>query len=137
MILDSTMTKLAAGAWYGGAIMTSIAAEITSVVQSWPGVTAHAHRFGGIEFQLNGHELGHLHGSRQADLPFPVRVRQELVAAGKAQPHHILPETGWVTCYIRGAEDLPAVIALFRLNYERLSASLPPSGMAEATEPTA
>ncbi len=117
--------------------MTSIAAEIASAVQSWPGVTGHPHRFGGIEFQLNGHELGHLHGSRQADLPFPVRVRQELVASGKAQPHHILPETGWVTCYIHGAEDVPAVIALFRLNYERLSGSRPQLGKAEATEPTA
>jgi hypothetical protein len=100
---------------------TTIAAEITSEVTSWPGVTAHPHRFGGTEFQLNGHEIGHLHGGRQADLPFPVRVRKELVAAGKAQLHHILPETGWVTFYIRGAEDVPAVVELFRLNYERLT----------------
>lgn len=100
----------------------SIATEITSEVSSWPGVTALPHRFGGTEFQLNGHEIGHLHGGHQADLPFPVRMRKELVAAGKAQLHHILPETGWVSFYLRGSEDIPAVLELFRLNYERLTA---------------
>ncbi len=100
----------------------SIASAISAEVQGWPGVSAQPHRFGGVEFQLNGHEIGHLHGGRQADLPFPVRVRKELVAAGKASLHHMLPDTGWVTFYIRGAADVPAVVELFRLNYERLSA---------------
>ena len=104
-----------------GAMATTIAETITHEVTSWPGVTAQPHRFGGVEFRLNGHELGHLHGNRQADLPFPVRVRKELVAAGKAELHHILPDTGWVTFYIRGEADVPAVVELFRLNYERLS----------------
>ena len=34
-------------------------------------------------------------------------------------PHHILPESGWVSFAIRDASDVPAVIALFRLNFER------------------
>lgn len=109
----------------------SIAAEIAREVESWPGVTAHPHRFGGTEFQFNGHEIGHLHGSRQADLPFPVRMRKELIAAGKAQPHHILPETGWVTFWIRGADDLAAVLELFRLNYARLTERSQPSPEAD------
>ena len=36
------------------------------------------HRFDGVEFRVNGHEIGHLHGGRWVDLPFPVRVRKEL-----------------------------------------------------------
>ena len=104
-----------------------IAEAITAEVQGWPGVTTHPHCFGGTEFQLHGHELGHLHGSRQADLPFPVRVRKELIAAGKAELHHILPDTGWVTFYIRSPDDAPAVVELFRLNYERLRAQARPT----------
>ena len=69
---------------------------------------------------MSGHEIGHLHGSRMADLPFPVRMRKELVAEGKAEPHHVLPQTGWVSYYPRGPEDVPAVVELFRLNYEHL-----------------
>ena len=105
--------------------MESIAALIEREVLSWPNVTAHPHRFGGVEFQVNQHEIGHLHGDHLADLPFPVRVRRELVADGRASPHHILPDTGWVSYYIRSAADLAGAIALFRLNYDRLTRRRP------------
>lgn len=93
--------------------------RIEEVVGSWDGVEVAPHRFGGIEFRLGRRELGHLHGDRIADLPFPRRVRDELVAAGRARPHHVLPETGWVTVPIGGAGGADRVIELFRLSYER------------------
>ncbi len=89
-------------------------------VSGWPDVEVRPHRYGGVEFRVRGHEIGHLHGSRMADLPFPVRMRKELVAKGKAEPHHLLPQTGWVSYYPRGPEDAPAIVELFRLNYEHL-----------------
>ncbi len=101
--------------------MESIAALIEREVLSWPNVTAHPHRFGGVEFHVNQHEIGHLHGDHLADLPFSVRVRRELVADGRASPHHILPDTGWVSYYMRSAADLAGAIELFRLNYDRLT----------------
>jgi Family of unknown function (DUF5519) len=100
--------------------MTSLREVVEREVSGWPGVEARPHRFGGVEFRVKGHEIGHLHGSRIADLPFPVRMRKELVAEGKAEPHHVLPLTGWVSYYPRGPEDAPAVVELFRLNYEHL-----------------
>jgi len=100
--------------------MTGIAETIEREILSWPEVVAVPHRFGGTEFRVRGHEIGHLHGSRLADLPFPIRVRTELVADGRASPHHILPDSGWVSFHIHGTEDIPAVVDLFRLNYRRL-----------------
>jgi hypothetical protein len=100
----------------------TIADEIEREVRSWPGVEVKPHRYGGVEFRVNGHEIGHLHGSRLADLPFPVRTRKDLVAAGRARPHHVLPQTGWVSYPIGGEEDVKGVLELFRLNYERLTA---------------
>ena len=99
--------------------MPSIEEQIVREVTAWPGVTSQPHRFGGVEFRVGRRELGHLHGSRLADLPFPVRVRDELIAAGHAERHHVLPESGWVSCRIRDARDVPGVIQLFRMNYER------------------
>ena len=96
-----------------------ITAQITREVAGWEGVTVAPHRFGGVEFLVGRRELGHLHGHRLADLPFPVRVREQLVAEGRAQPHHILPESGWVSFVIHGAADVAAAVALFRLNYDR------------------
>ena len=85
----------------------------------WPGVTVEPHRFGKIEFRLGKRELGHLHGDYLADLPFPVRVRQQLVAEGRALPHHVLPQSGWVSYPIRDEGAVDGAIALFRLAYER------------------
>ena len=93
--------------------------RIRREVSSWPDVTVAPHRFGGVEFRVGRRELGHVHGDRLADLPFPIAVRAELVGAGRAQPHHILPESGWVSYRMRAAEDAAGAIALFRLNYDQ------------------
>jgi hypothetical protein len=93
--------------------------QIATVEQSWPGVEAAPHRFGGVEFRLGRRELGHLHGDRIADLPFPRRVRDELVAEGRARPHHVLPESGWITVSIASADEAEYAVGLFRMAYER------------------
>jgi hypothetical protein len=105
--------------------MGAVAETVEREVLSWPGVKAGPHRFGGREFRYDGQEVGHLHGDRLADLLLPVHIRKELVAAGRAQPHHVLPETGWVSFYINSVEDIPALLGLFRLNYERLACTRP------------
>jgi Family of unknown function (DUF5519) len=102
-----------------GAAPPLVAIEaVRAEVASWEGVTTHEHRFGGIEFRLGRRELGHLHGSI-ADLPFPRRIRDELVAAGRARPHHVLPDSGWVTAPMRTTSEVASVIDLFRQNYDR------------------
>jgi hypothetical protein len=78
----------------------------------------HEHRFGGLEFRFGRRELGHVH-RLIADLPFPRRLRDELLAAGRARPHHVLPNSGWVTAPMRTASEVADVIELFRQNYER------------------
>jgi hypothetical protein len=64
-------------------------------------------------------ELGHLHGDSLADLPFPRRVRDELIAEGRAQPHRWVPDSGWVSVPMRSDEDVEEVLRLFRLAFER------------------
>jgi hypothetical protein len=100
---------------------------IEQAVLGWEGVTTHSHRFGGVEFRLGKIELGHLHGDRLADLPFPTKLRNELVEEGRARPHHVLPSSGWVSRPIRDDADVDEVIALFRLNYDRLMTRRKPS----------
>ena len=95
---------------------------VRAEIESWDRVTTHRHRFGGIEFRLGSRELGHLHATI-ADLPFPRRIRDELVATGRAMPHHVLPDSGWVTAPMRTVPEAANVIALFRQNYERAVSS--------------
>ena len=92
--------------------------HIYDVVTRWPGVTAHPHRFGGTEYRLGKRELGHIHGDHLVDIPFPTRVRDEVVTAGLAEPHHLLQASGWVSLYLRESADLDRAIALFRRSFE-------------------
>ena len=113
-----------------------IGEQIRNEVRSWPDVTEAPHRFGGVEFRLGKRELGHLHGDHLADLPFPVKVREELVRDGRAMPHHILPDSGWVSFPIRDAHAVPGAIDLFRLAYDRALAARDRSSSAKDDAPT-
>lgn len=108
--------------------MAGVRESVERAVLGWPGVETRPHRYGGVEFRMNGHEIGHLHGEgfpALADLPFPVRIREELVAAGRARLHHVLPASGWVSYRIRDEGDVEGALDLFRMNYERLAARGP------------
>jgi len=92
--------------------------SITQTMSAWDGVSVAPHRFGGVEYRLGTRELGHIHGDHMLDIPFPKKVRDEVVANGQASPHHLLPETGWVSLYLRQPEDVNTAIALLRRSYQ-------------------
>lgn len=91
--------------------------QIKQTVTSWPEVTSQPHRFGGLEFNLGSVEIGHIHHNGMVDIPFNSKIRAQLLAERKAEPHHLLPETGWITFYIRSAADVEQALWLFRLSY--------------------
>jgi hypothetical protein len=92
--------------------------QIHETAMSWAGVTAQPHRFGGTEYRLGRREIGHVHGDYLIDIPFPKTVRNELIAAGLAEPHHILPNSGWVSFYIKRSDQVDQAIALLRRSYD-------------------
>ena len=94
------------------------AQRIVDEVTSWPGVSAHDHRFGGIEFRLGNRQLGHLHGERIADIPLKRALRDELVAAGRARVHRWRPDSGWVTVDIDSEHGRAEAVRLFRVGYD-------------------
>ena len=92
--------------------------QIVDTLLTWAGMETHPHRFGGTEFRIGKREVGHIHGDSLVDIPFPKKIRDEIVAAGEAEPHHILPETGWVSFYLREDGDVERAIALLKRSYE-------------------
>jgi hypothetical protein len=99
---------------------TTITENIMQKVLSWPGVSCNPSRFGGVEFRVNRRDMGHIHGEKLADLPFPNKIRKDLIAAGKALPHIIYPESMWVSYFVHSEEDISAIVELFRFQYNRL-----------------
>jgi Luciferase len=93
--------------------------RIDAAMRALPGVSAGPHRFGGTEYRVARTEIGHVHGDALVDIPFTKKIREELVTAGRAQRHHILPESGWVSVYLREAADVDRALELLRLSFER------------------
>ena len=97
--------------------MSKLTDKIRNAVAGWEGIAEHDHRFGGTEFTLGKVEIGHLHSNGLADIPFTRKVRDQLVTETKALPHHILPESGWISFFVRNEGDADHAIWLFRLSY--------------------
>ena len=86
--------------------------RIVAAVHGWDEVEIRTHRYGGLEFRLGKRELGHIHGDVLVDIPFPKTVRDQIVAAKEAEPHHILPNSGWVSVFLRTNHDVERALAL-------------------------
>lgn len=95
--------------------LASAIALILAEVGGWPGVSLAPHRFGGTAFRLGRGELGHVHPNGLLDIAFPKPMRDELVAGHRAEPHHVLTESGWVTFRLHGDADVPHALDLLRL----------------------
>jgi Family of unknown function (DUF5519) len=95
--------------------------RITEEVTSWPGVEAGPGRRGEFAFTVDGSEIGHLHGDHAAHFGFPRDVGAELRDEGRVGPHPVNPHsTKMAARRIEGEADVDDVIALMRLNYERV-----------------
>ena len=92
--------------------------QIVYNLLTWEVIESHPPRFGGTEFCIGKREIGHIHGDSLVDIPFPKKVRDQIVAMGEAKPHHILPETGWVSFYLREEGDVGRAIVLLKRSYE-------------------
>jgi hypothetical protein len=95
--------------------------RITEEVTSWPGVKAGPGERGEFSFRLGRREIGHLHGDYAAHFGFPKDVWAELFEAGRIGYHPAFPgRPGFGARAIETEDDVRDVIALMRLNYDRV-----------------
>jgi hypothetical protein len=95
--------------------------RITEEVTSWPGVVAGPGRRGEFAFKVGSREIGHLHGDHAAHFGFPKVIWRELFEQGRIEYHPVFPgRTGFGARTIESDDDVDDVIALVRLNYERV-----------------
>src|SRR6266542_815473 len=97
--------------------------QIIEEVTSWPGIEAGPGRRGEFAFRLGRREIGHLHGDHAAHFSFPKQVWAELMAQGRIVPHPVFSDSqGPAARRIEGDADVRDVIAMLRLNYDRVVA---------------
>jgi hypothetical protein len=103
-------------------IAHSVHQRITDEVTSWPGVEAGTGRRGEWAFTVGRKPLGHLHGNHAAHFSFPKDVWAELHEQGRIDYHPVFPDkVGPASRAINDEDDVRDVIALLRLNYDRVS----------------
>ena len=96
--------------------------QITDEVTSWPGVEAGPGRRGEFAFRVGRREIGHLHGDHAAHFSFPKHVWADLFAQRRVVHHPVFPgKEGPAARRIEGDVDVREVIALLRLNYDRIA----------------
>ena len=73
------------------------------------------HRFGGVGFFVGTTEIGHLHGNGLLDLFVGKSFRTEQIRQGRALPHHVFPESGWISFWVRRPADIARALELFEI----------------------
>jgi hypothetical protein len=101
-------------------------------VLSWPGVSKQTHgggsRQGGFSvppatvYRFGRRHIGHIHDTGVADLTFPREIHDQLISDGRAKPHGA-GFAGVVSYHIREPKDVPRVVDLFRMSYDRAKES--------------
>jgi hypothetical protein len=102
--------------------LRSASRQITDEVTSWPGVEAGPGRRGEFAFRVGRREIGHLHGDHAAHFSFPKQIWADLFARGRVVHHPVFPDKeGPAARRIEDDDDVRDVIALLRLNYDRIA----------------
>jgi hypothetical protein len=97
--------------------------RIKAEVSSWPGVHHGVGRRGEYSFRVGRREIGHLHGDHAAHFMLPKELWAELFAADRIGYHPVFPEKqGPGARAMRSEDDVRDVIAIMRLNYDRVVA---------------
>jgi hypothetical protein len=105
--------------------LASPSQRITEEVGSWPGVESGHGRRGELAFKVARREIGHLHGDHAAHFFFPADVWVQLKGEGRIEPHPVFPDKrGPAARRIESERDVRDVIAMMRMNYERIAAKL-------------
>ena len=100
---------------------TTASEQITEEVTSWPGVEAGYGRRGEWGFRLGLREVSHLHGDRAAHFTFGRELGTRLRDEGRIVDHPVFPgRPAHAARAIEDEDDVRDVIAMMRLNYDRL-----------------
>ncbi len=106
--------------------------KIEREVLSWPGVSKETGGGGPAQggfwvppatvYRFGRRQIEHIHNTGVADLTFPRKIHDKLISDGRAKPHGA-GFANVVSYHIREPEDVPGVLELFRMSYERAKES--------------
>jgi hypothetical protein len=91
--------------------------ELEAEVMKWDGANITLHKYGGMQFNYHSREFGHVHSNGVLDIRFNRKLKQQLMLEGKINNHHLFEKSGWVSFYIRKADDAAYAKQLLKMAY--------------------
>lgn len=92
--------------------------EIEKEVLQWSDTSTQTHKYGGLQFNYKGKELGHIHSNGLLDMPFSRKIKAELMTERRIQDHHSFKNTGWISFYMHTEDDAKYGLQLLKLAYK-------------------
>tara|TARA_B100000809_G_scaffold52464_1_gene47791 strand:+ start:448 stop:897 length:450 start_codon:yes stop_codon:yes gene_type:complete len=91
--------------------------EIVKWTKKLPYVTSKYHKYGGLEFQVNGKEICHIHGDGLTDVLLTRRVANDIIKSTFAQEHHVISDSGWISYQIKKESDIEELKGIIKQSY--------------------
>jgi predicted DNA-binding protein (MmcQ/YjbR family) len=94
--------------------------DIDNEMVKLPEVVISSHKYGGVQYNALGKEIGHIHGNGLVDIRFTKKLKAQICEEGKVEEHHILKKTGWLSFQLKDSEDVAYAIKLLRQSHSLL-----------------
>jgi hypothetical protein len=93
---------------------------IENEVLTWENTKTQTHKYGGLQFNCNGKEMGHIHSNGLLDMLLSRKIKQQLMHEGRIQDHHSFKNTGWISLYMHTEADKRYALTLLKFAHERI-----------------
>lgn len=84
-------------------------AQLTHWIKEFDNVKTKYHKFGGIEFLLDGKEVCHIHGDGLVDVKLSKAQKEKFLYFEKVENHHVLPKGNMISYQITKDDDLELI----------------------------
>ena len=75
--------------------------HIVNWIKKLPNIQSKYHKYGGLEFQVNGKEICHIHGDGLTDILLNKDLAEEIINTTCAEEHHVITGSGWISYQIK------------------------------------
>ena len=91
--------------------------EIAAEASKWDHTRITTHKYGGLQFNYQEKEIGHIHSNGLLDMLLSRKVKNILMEDGRINNHHSFKNTGWISFYIKTANDKAYAVELLKKGY--------------------
>ena len=93
--------------------------DVEKEVLTWPDTTITTHKYGGLQFNYQGKELGHIHSNGLLDILLSRKIKNEVMQQdGRVQDHHSFKNSGWISFYMKCHSDKQLALELLEQAYK-------------------